>query len=260
MPNKLPWYPHEHDARNDAVIYEAMDRFGLDGYAAWFIILDLIHEHGAGDTVTLSMSRMCREFRSRSTKVRLLLDFFQTSSRLLWGEDGLLVTIQIEKVNIKWKNLRSREVSVGSASDHGGRIEREKEKERERDKQRLSDAADKPPKVTKPKPPEPKPKKSTAFQIIMDTFLVEYCQMKIKSDDEGMKARVTEGYKRYGRACRSLYNQAGKNQDVAVAGLHAIADRMNRWGMSWKLDTIVAHMDDFMSDPKEYIAQTKQRR
>jgi hypothetical protein len=134
MSNKLPWFPHEHDARNDGFISEAEDRFGHFGYSAWFKLLELVHEHGKREILTMSVKRVGRELRSRPGVVRQFLDFSQGSRKLIWKEDGQVLTIKIEKVLNKWRHLRNPANSTYSQTTAKIQLERDRDKERERDK------------------------------------------------------------------------------------------------------------------------------
>lgn len=97
MANKLPWFTHDHNARNDEFIQRSMDQFGHFGYAAYFMILELIHEHGNGGVVTIPKSRLALNLRSRWPQVLLYLTFSQTSGKVQFTLSGDEVQLQNKK-------------------------------------------------------------------------------------------------------------------------------------------------------------------
>lgn len=244
MPNKLPWYPHESDAKDDVVISEAMDRFGHFGYAGWFMILDAIHRHGKGDTVTMTPKRFAQELRTKPKCCRNILGMFQESGKIIWEDCGNVWIVTVPKVNEKWKNLKARSGALGSQSADGRIIEKNKNKNKNK---RPTETADKPPEVG---PAKPKPERQD--QIVMNIFLVEYLGLKIGSDDPAMKRQVAAAYKRYKRAGDRLLEMAGGDTRNAVIGLHAIAKGFNSKGLTWNLDTIAKTFLEWNADPKEF--------
>ena len=88
-----------------------MDRFNHFGYAAYFIILELLHKDGVGDALAISPSRLCQKLRSRQTKVRELLDFCRTSGKVESDWKPNEVWIQINKFRERQSNLKSKLIS-----------------------------------------------------------------------------------------------------------------------------------------------------
>lgn len=82
MSNKLPWFTHDHDARNDLFISQAEDRFGPFGYCAYFKLLEVIHEHGVGDKLVMTRGRLCKELRTRGPQLVAYLEWAQA-----WEQD-----------------------------------------------------------------------------------------------------------------------------------------------------------------------------
>lgn len=112
MANKLPWFTHDHNARNDDFIYRSETKFGPQGYSFWFKIIELLHEHGTGDILNMSQSRLCLELRSRWPVVRLYLDWSQTSGKLEFNLSGTEVQLQIKKFRERQSKLKSNLPSI----------------------------------------------------------------------------------------------------------------------------------------------------
>lgn len=108
--NKYPWFPHDHNARNDEFLKTAEDRFGHFGYSAWFKIIEVIHEHGSCGKVRMTKAHLCQNLRSRWPQVRQYLDFCQTSGKLAYHEVGLEVELENKKLMKYLNNLRSKDI------------------------------------------------------------------------------------------------------------------------------------------------------
>ena len=102
MANKLPWMKHDHNARNDLFIKKLEERFGHFGYAAWFKTLEVLHEHGVGDNLCISMSRYASEIGTKPPTARHLLSICQSSGKVCWSESG-------KDINITVKNFRKKQ-------------------------------------------------------------------------------------------------------------------------------------------------------
>lgn len=106
--NKLPWFTHDHDARIDEFIQRAEDRFGPFGYAAYFKILEIIHQHGVGGILKMERSRLCQNLRARWPGVRLYLNFCQGSGKLQFNLSGTQVELQNKKFIERQSKLKSK--------------------------------------------------------------------------------------------------------------------------------------------------------
>ena len=115
--NKLPWFTHDHDARNDEFLQRAEDQFGHFGYAAYFKILEIIHQHGTGGILRMSQSRVALNLRSRWPQVRLYLDFCQTSGKVEFKLIGDQVELQNKKFIQRQRNLKSKATSMQPESN-----------------------------------------------------------------------------------------------------------------------------------------------
>ena len=82
MANKLPWFTHDHNARCDEFIQRLMDEFGHFGYAAYFMLLEVIHEHGVGGALTMKQTRLAHNLRTRWPQLRVLLEFCRSSAKV----------------------------------------------------------------------------------------------------------------------------------------------------------------------------------
>lgn len=106
--NKLPWFTHDHDARHDLFLQKAVDKFGHFGYAAYFIILEIFHQHGVGDKLIISRSRLSQELRSRWPQVELYLDFCRTSGKVQSDIRSDEVELQINKFRERQAKMKSK--------------------------------------------------------------------------------------------------------------------------------------------------------
>lgn len=168
MANKLPWFTHDHDAHDDQFISDSMERFGHFGYAAYFIILELLHKDGTGDILSISASRLCQKLRSRRAQVRLYLDFSQTSGKIkfTWKSDE--VELQINKFRERQSNLKTKIISKPFQPRVKTTQEGEGEGEGERENRLVPAAPEAKPKAVKTEPP--KPKKLTPQQVVVRYF------------------------------------------------------------------------------------------
>lgn len=110
MANKLPWMKHDHNARNDDFIKRACGEFGHFGYAGWFRMLEVLHEHGAGDKLCITRSRFASELGSKWPPVGNLLAFCQESGKVRFTDDGKELVIEV-------KNFRKKQGKKGGQND-----------------------------------------------------------------------------------------------------------------------------------------------
>src|SRR3990167_4383970 len=143
MANKLPWYTHDHNARNDEFLQKSMDRFGHFGYSSYFIILELIHQYGVGGTLLISKSRLALNLRSRWPQVRLYLDFSQTSGKVEFKLIGDEVELKNKKFIERQAKMKSKTPSTLPQHSLNTPLEREREGEGEREKEKTTKSAPK---------------------------------------------------------------------------------------------------------------------
>jgi hypothetical protein len=127
-----------------------MDRFNHFGYAAYFIILELLHKDGVGDALAISPSRLCQKLRSRQTKVRELLDFCRTSGKVESDWKPNEVWIQINKFRERQSNLKSKLISKPSQPNFKTTLE-EKREEKKRKETDIAPSARQVAPISKPK-------------------------------------------------------------------------------------------------------------
>ena len=107
MSNKLPWFTHDHDARHDDFIHRAEDKFGPFGYSAYFKLLEVLHEHGVGDILKMTSSRLCSELRCTWPKLQVYLDYTQTMGKVAYKYSSGEVELQIKKFRERQSKLKS---------------------------------------------------------------------------------------------------------------------------------------------------------
>lgn len=109
-----------------------MDRFGHFGYAAWFILLEIVaHENGSIITGrgTFSVAFLRRNLRTSATKLQDFLDFCQTNGRLSFDISDGKVDVYIPNLQ-KIKDNYSSDLEAASKKPSNQK-EGEKEKEEE---------------------------------------------------------------------------------------------------------------------------------
>ena len=135
MANKLPWMKHDHNARNDDFIKRLEDRFGHFGYSGWFKTLEVLHEHGVGDNLGITMARYASEIGTKPPVARQLLATCASAGKIEWFEVG-------KEVRITVKNFRKKQGKKGGQNDQSGDLENskqalEEEEEGEEDNNKL---------------------------------------------------------------------------------------------------------------------------
>ncbi len=132
MANKLPWFTHDHVARNDEFMQSAMDKFGHFGYAAFFMLLEVIHEHGVGGVVTMTKGRLSLNLRSRWPQVHQYLDFCRTAGKLEFKIIGDQVELQNKKFIERQRKMKSNALSKLHERSSNARTEGDVDGEGER--------------------------------------------------------------------------------------------------------------------------------
>lgn len=51
--NRLPWFTHDHSAHRDLWIRHLIKKGGHTAGWMWWVLLELLHEHGTGDTLII---------------------------------------------------------------------------------------------------------------------------------------------------------------------------------------------------------------
>lgn len=237
MANKLPWFTHDHSAHDDQFISESMDKFGHFGYAAYFIILELLHKDGTGDSLKISVARLCQKLRSRRTQVHLYLDFSRTSGKInfTWKSDE--VEIKIKKFRERQSKMKIKIPRTLREDSAKTPIEVEVEVEVEN---RLSPAA-KTPEIVVPK----EPKKETPIQSVVRAY--KHSKDVAMDNKDWDKAN----FGRYSKAAKNLLSCFGGDIDKCAAYIFLRAEDLNAKGLDWTLETITRHAFDGLGIPKQ---------
>lgn len=131
--NKLPWFTHDHSARLDEFIQRAEDGFGHFGYAAYFKILEMIHQHGIGGILTTTRARLVQNLRSRWPQVQQYLEFSRLSGKFQVTFSPDEVQIQNKKFIERQRKMKSKAPSKLLERSLKAPLEGEGEGEGERD-------------------------------------------------------------------------------------------------------------------------------
>lgn len=219
MANKLPWFTHDHDARNDEFLQRSMDKFGHFGYSAYFMILEIIHEHGVGGIVTMRQSRLAQNLRSRWPQVRLYLDFSRTSGKVDFTLTETEVQLQNKKFIERQGKLKSKTPAKLPQDSPKTPIEREGEREGDRhDKD-----------------------KAIRHPSDVQSIVSAYKQTKGISKDD--KAWDKANYGRFAKAASALLASTDCLEN-AVAYIAARGSYLSSLGREWTLETIAKNAAD----------------
>lgn len=134
MANKLPWMKHDHNARKDLFIRSLQDRFGHFGYAGWFKLLEVLHEHGTGDNLLITWSQLASELDTRPSVVRQLVAICRTSGKVEVKEVGQEVVITVKNFRKKQANKHRQENSLCDTNNGKPVLDGEEEGEGENNK------------------------------------------------------------------------------------------------------------------------------
>jgi len=96
----LKWFRHMTHARRDPVIAEAMQLFGNNGYAVYFIILELIGENYSVESpgkLKISWTQVQLESHLRRTSLKRILSFYSEKSKFSFNYDDTYVWINCPK-------------------------------------------------------------------------------------------------------------------------------------------------------------------
>lgn len=95
---KKNYFRHSVFARNDEFILEAIDKFGYKAYFYWFALLEICAEQAADEypeSFKFHQSRLYRELRCNKRSLKPVLDYFQTSMKLVYNKSENYYEIQI---------------------------------------------------------------------------------------------------------------------------------------------------------------------
>ena len=236
MANKLPWFTHDHNAHDDKFISDSMEKFGHFGYAAYFIVLELIHMEGVGDVLAISPSRLSLKLRSSQARVRLWADWSQSQGKLEadWGRTEVL--LKIKKFRERQSNMKSKLISTSFQPNIKPiPTSPKKEKEKEKEKTDIAPTAHEP-KIVKPKTPT---------QRIVEAYKMA------KDVDREDKAWDKANFGRYSKAAVNLLACFGQDVEKCAAYIFLRAEDLNEKRLDWTLETITRHAFDGIGLPKK---------
>lgn len=136
MANKLPWMKHDHNSRNDLFVKGLEDRYGHLGYSAWFKTLEVLHEHGVGDILGITLAQYAKEIGTKPSVARQFLASCSSSGKMEVSEVGKEVRIKIKNFRKKQANKHRQENSVTDLESGKPVLEGEEEGEGENGKLR----------------------------------------------------------------------------------------------------------------------------
>ena len=106
--NKLKWFTHDNDAHENLFIEQAIDRFGHFGYAAYFMLIEVLDRHGTGDILTISRKALAKKLRCKPKSLGNVLGMFRESGRVRLEDSGEILTIEIPKFRKRQSKLKSK--------------------------------------------------------------------------------------------------------------------------------------------------------
>lgn len=265
--NKLPWFLHAVDAHEDEFIQKAMDEFGHFGYAGYFIILELIHKHGAGGILKISKSKLAQSLRSRWPQVELLLNFCSTSGELEFTLSPTSVELQNKMFIKSQHNLRVKSNSIinqksvkskSKVSQKSVKNMQEKENERENEKKGKEESF-----IKEEKERKVKERVKEKEYILADVSLRESAKVgdliptaskKLMPHQKVLMAyKIGRGFElddkewdkencnRYCRAAKSLLDFFGGDWDPAADFILQKCKDLGKTDLNWNLNTIARH-------------------
>lgn len=95
---KKNYFRHSFLARNDDFIEGMIDKFGLAGYYYWFALVEICAEQCADEMqkyCKFHESRLFRELKCNSRRLQPVLDYMQTSRKLVYNKTEKYYEIEI---------------------------------------------------------------------------------------------------------------------------------------------------------------------
>ena len=135
MPNKLPWFTHDHDAHTDLALRSAVRKHGHVAGWVWWCTLELLHKHGVGDTLRMPLVDMAASMmvdkRVCKTVYMTLYESGLITSATYEQEACTVCTVVIEKFRKRQAKLKFKTPSTLHEDSSKTPQEREEEEERE---------------------------------------------------------------------------------------------------------------------------------
>jgi len=137
----MDWFKHATCSHDDPDISDAMDEFGLAGYAVFFITLEVygreFNHLDSDGWLTLSSRYIARKLRQSSTKVQQILNFYSERQRIFVKVDGNSISIKCPKfidIASNWVKRKKGEPTEGLQRDTVAPTAKEVEEEVEEEK------------------------------------------------------------------------------------------------------------------------------
>lgn len=133
MANINPWFKHYATAHNDLWLRHLVRKEGHVAGWIWWVLLELLHKHGRGNTLIMNISDIAHAAASSNSVVtRVLTQMateFQGQSKLSWNSVGTQLELEIKNFREKQHNLK---VKTGpKAFQNGSKISKEVDVEEE---------------------------------------------------------------------------------------------------------------------------------
>ncbi len=95
----MKWFKHECGERNEEFSSKLIDQFGLDGYARWSLLKEVVGEnmdrYSDRHHISLSWTKWQSELRGKKTKLELFFKFLQDKGKISYILEGNILTISI---------------------------------------------------------------------------------------------------------------------------------------------------------------------
>jgi hypothetical protein len=130
---KKNYFRHSMFARNDDFVMGIMDKFGLDGYYYWFALIEMCAEQCADEMKIVCRfheSSLYAGLRCNSRRLRPVLDYMQTSTRLLYNYSDKFYEIEIANLSKYMGFYENKKESNSSKERKGNEIKIKERKEK----------------------------------------------------------------------------------------------------------------------------------
>jgi len=227
-----------------------MDRFGHFGYAGYFILIEVLDRHGNGDAVSISQAKLSQKLRTRPGKLRELLGFCRSSSKLDWTENEFELTYSMQQFRKRQSKLKSKVRPKFPESSPN--VPQEEEREEEREVKNMA-AKRKPPKsetsseviikklsndksngkykLDEPIEVEP------GYTITQKDILIIVAFKKLKGVDYADKEWDKANISRYRKKARAMIDKFRGDHDRAMAYLEDYKAKMEQYGLNWSFES-----------------------
>ena len=138
------WFKHMCDASNGETISQIEEEFGLEGYARWFKLMEVIASKSDGENfyAEYSLKKWCLFLKAKPKKLVMFLECLGNLQAINMKETGNVIRIELPNLfKFKQKDLgRSRPSRIKPASNPPLEKEKEIDTEEELEKKRVAAA------------------------------------------------------------------------------------------------------------------------